>query len=1387
MNPTLQLRITSILFTMLLFFLARPAAAAWPTDPHVNVPLCEASGGQYSPTMVSDGAGGAIVTWGDFRPGSYSDIYAQRISADGIALWTTNGVDVSTATGYQESPTIASDGAGGAIVTWQDARSGDYYVYAQRISADGIALWTANGVAVCGATPYRQRNPTIASDGTGGAIVSWQDSRNDLYHGVYDIYAQRISAAGTVQWPGNGVPLCTATGDQLSQKMVSDGEGGAIVTWRDFRRYLVGGYDIYTQRISANGTVQWTANGVGITNADDPAISPDGAGGAIVTWQELADNSRDVYAQRLSANGSFEWPVNGVALCTAAGAQSHPTITSDGAGGAIASWEDFRSGSSPDVYAQRISAGGTIQWRANGEAICTAAGYQLSPTIVSDDAGGAIVTWQDYRSGSYSDIYAQRISVDGVALWTTNGVDVSTATDNQLGQTMVSDGAGGAIVTWIDSRTGNDDIYAQQLNHAGRLGGGRVKTIATTAGPHGTITPSGTVAVTPSTSVAFAITADPCYSIADVLVDGFSLGAVSSYSFSNVTADHSIAASFLPAPSGVPSAPTALTVTNTGTSSALALAWTASPSSGVTGYTIYRSNSEPTSALATVSGLAYTDETVTRNMVYTYQVAAVSGCGEGAASVSVSRAPDYFPVLLVHGTCSSHTAFTDCSGAFPCQGVTAVKLGDALYQLGITRLHYVDYPWNLDATDAAKVVDDSLLAVIAEEHDPQVIIVAHSLGGLLSRYVIQNMHRAPLVSQLVMIGTPNHGTNLALDRRLADLGKLGMPWSQRKIVDATFCLGSTQLIYNQIPGSSFLTQLNYGPNRSLGDIPALCPTREPELLGPPTQYWLLHGTSGWCNVTRGVENALLMCVPNDGVVDTGLGTDGDLVSLDGAHKRQDVGLDTQVPPRLAMHTWVPSILTCNTEELKHPSFISAVYRIVTLQGLPGSRPAEIVGGHSTSQPARGAAATAVADTFFQDIAIVNGNLNPGVEQVDAVTVDAAGVVSFIQSAESGGLGFSVQAPGGRTYTLADSTTAGVAAVNNPDLALQSITISNPAAGQWISRTSGPAQGYSLEVMGVEGHTLHVQVYGAGVGGTPPAALRAWLSGLPVGSPTGTYSGFLVAPDSSVSTLSLFDDGQHADSLAGDGIYGALIGQTSQSGLYAARVNVSVGGSTPMQRTSIGTLLVEALADVAIAPSDLRVTLLSSGPPLGLQVQATLHNLGSVDAHHVLVDLQEGANAPFAKLSVDIAAGGQAVVSAPWQPVRTDTTSLRVYVDAGSGVLQSRYDNDSVSVVVRPATVSVLREVAASGMPQIIRAYPNPSAGDVTLEIMMPSRADATLRVYDLAGRRVATLASGRLDSGLHTVQWNRSDAHGGKVAPGVYYYEMRVGGQRLARRVVLLQ
>jgi FlgD Ig-like domain len=454
-------------FFVALQAIAVVAQAQWQPD---GAPVSTATGVQLNPAIVSDGAGGAIVTWEDTRIDGLADIYAQRINSGGAPLWALNGIIVCAATNPQYDPTIISDGFGGAIVAWDDSRSGASDIYVQRLNAAGVALWLANGVSICVAA-NSQLYPMIVPDSAGGAIVAWHDDRS----GTDNIYAQRVTATGTAQWTVNGVALCTVAtavwSDRNAASIAPDGTGGAIVTWFDTRNGPVS--DIYSQRVNASGAVQWAANGVPICTApdyqDDPATLSDGIGGAFISWVDRrpATLPTDIYVQHVNASGAVQWTQDGVALCTAGYHRYNPMLAADGVGGAIISWEDDRSGDR-NIYAQRVGPTGAIQWTPDGVSVCTASLPQIWPRIVSDGVGGAIVTWNDSRSGDFLyDVYAQRIDASGASLWAPDGVALSTAQEDQQYPKIIADGAGGAIVAWQDLRNGGYDIYAQRVTAGG--------------------------------------------------------------------------------------------------------------------------------------------------------------------------------------------------------------------------------------------------------------------------------------------------------------------------------------------------------------------------------------------------------------------------------------------------------------------------------------------------------------------------------------------------------------------------------------------------------------------------------------------------------------------------------------------------------------------------------------------------------------------------------------------------------------------------------------------------------------------------------------------------------------------------------------------------------
>jgi hypothetical protein len=165
-------------------------------------------------------------------------------------------------------------------------------------------------------------------------------------------------------------------------------------------------------------------------------------------------------------------PAANNAICREGSNQSSPRIISDARGGAIICWHDQRGGqSSFDIYAQRIDKDGFVRWTVNGNVVSAAWNSQSGPDIVSDGVGGAIIAWTDTRNNN-NDIYAQRIDSSGNVLWTANGVAVTFDTSNQADPKIVSDGKHGVIVTWNGGSGGFppiNKIYAQRIDATGTL------------------------------------------------------------------------------------------------------------------------------------------------------------------------------------------------------------------------------------------------------------------------------------------------------------------------------------------------------------------------------------------------------------------------------------------------------------------------------------------------------------------------------------------------------------------------------------------------------------------------------------------------------------------------------------------------------------------------------------------------------------------------------------------------------------------------------------------------------------------------------------------------------------------------------------------------------
>jgi hypothetical protein len=426
--------------------------------------ICTATGSQISPQLAPDGAGGAIVVWEE----EY-DIHAQRINSWGDPLWLPEGVLICTSFwGGEMAPQIIPDGTGGAIIAWMDCRDWTYGIYAQAIGQDGTVLWAPNGISVC-ASSHLPVDLVIASDGAGGAVLAWSSDWED-------IFSAAINSSGAPRWSTSGVVVCDASGHQVSPQIATDGASGAIITWED-ERDSEDYPRIYAQRLDASGNPVWALNGVALGSRNDqwsPQIISDGAGGAIITWDEWSDDTCwDIYAQRIDGSGNLLWGANGAGMCTIYPDQMHPQITSDGQGNAIIAWLDDRgAGTDNDIYAQKVNLQGQHVWTANGVPVCTDEEEQDGPCLlVGDGLGGAFIVWHDMRGSPNplslwpdESIYCQALDSSGNPRYATDGIRICVADYDPKEYAIASVASGSAIIAWRDLRPGRDlDLYGQRV------------------------------------------------------------------------------------------------------------------------------------------------------------------------------------------------------------------------------------------------------------------------------------------------------------------------------------------------------------------------------------------------------------------------------------------------------------------------------------------------------------------------------------------------------------------------------------------------------------------------------------------------------------------------------------------------------------------------------------------------------------------------------------------------------------------------------------------------------------------------------------------------------------------------------------------------------------
>lgn len=380
------------------------------------------------------------------------------------------------------------DGTGGAYIA-SEAYGVNPQIRVYRINSDGTypSGWTADGVIVADLAGARQ-GPVIATDGSGGVFVAWEDSRNVGF--LQDIYVQHVLANGTIApgWAVNGVRADSEVKGDEFPVLARDGSGGVVVAWSLQFGNRVGGtdYDLYAARIGSAGTVLWEH----VIKGSAEFESPDGC-----VYVPSRGDVAIVYGYRVvsSAGGNYDIKLTDVGIstgvsdfdqdiCTAAGDQyPYQTVTGVAEQWYLV-WRDGRTGNYP-AYAKFFDGGSASfsgTWPIGDGKPVAPDGYYQSSVVAAVDASGAL--WTAITTGGFTgtgDIIVQRTGSNGLPSpgWPATGLYACSAAADQAVMGIDIDGAQDAVVEWTDRRGGSpneNDIYVTRFKPDGTIATGYV-------------------------------------------------------------------------------------------------------------------------------------------------------------------------------------------------------------------------------------------------------------------------------------------------------------------------------------------------------------------------------------------------------------------------------------------------------------------------------------------------------------------------------------------------------------------------------------------------------------------------------------------------------------------------------------------------------------------------------------------------------------------------------------------------------------------------------------------------------------------------------------------------------------------------------------------------
>jgi len=401
------------------------------------------------PSVASDSNGNFVVVWMDEREGDYA-IYGQRFTSEGLPIGANFRISQFT-TEENAAPAIAMNAEGKFVITWVQGDD----IYARLFDENGNPISSA--FKINDDIAHMHASPSVTFLDIGMFVITWQDTRNGTW--APDIFGQLYFGDGT-PFLSNFIVNDHTGGEQgFPSVSISEFEETYTITWMDKRN---GNFDIYAQSFLLDYTIGSNKRvDDDTTEADQytPVICQN-----LIVWQDYREGYPSIYASRVDLSNpvGVNFRVNDDVDTMWRGNPSVSSIFN----GYIVVWVDERNGNL-DIYAQMFDAntnpiGSNFQVNTGTDTLA-----QSFP-FVTGNISDAVVAFQDEKIGE-CDVYFQRYDSAGVSQGPNTIVTNNLFGAHQIFSAISIPYNGEFVVIWQDLREYNWDIFIQRIDTSGSL------------------------------------------------------------------------------------------------------------------------------------------------------------------------------------------------------------------------------------------------------------------------------------------------------------------------------------------------------------------------------------------------------------------------------------------------------------------------------------------------------------------------------------------------------------------------------------------------------------------------------------------------------------------------------------------------------------------------------------------------------------------------------------------------------------------------------------------------------------------------------------------------------------------------------------------------------